>query len=170
MAYKALIRAGVRTAIRRLNNGDAGLLLAMAADDIQFAFPGHNSWATMFRTQQKGRHFHPTHLGKHEAAAFAQRFVDAGLHVDIEDILVNGPPWKTRVAIRARDHNAPSQPGQAGAYNNRFIDYLDIRWGRIHRFEVYEDTERTAEWDHDLAADTTIKTSPAGPAEGTERA
>ncbi len=150
MAYKALIRAGVRTAIRRLNNGDPGLLLALAADDLQFAFPGHNSWAAMFRPQQKGRHFHPTHLGKHEAAAFAQRFVDAGLQVDIEDILVNGPPWNTRVAIRARDQIAPPQPGPAGTYNNRFIDYLDIRWGRIHRFEVYEDTERTAEWDRQV--------------------
>lgn len=164
--YKALIRAGIRTAIRRLNNGDAGLLLAFAADDIQFAFPGNNSWATMFRPQHKGRHFHPTHIGRPEAEAFAQRFVEAGLQVEVEDILVNGPPWNTRVAIRASDHIPPTGPGPAETYDNRYIDFLELRWGRIQRFEVYEDTERTAEWDRRI--ETSGITAPAASPEGAD--
>lgn len=157
--YKALIRAGIRTAIRRLNKGDAGLLLSFAADDVELAFPGHNSWATMFRPQRKDRSFHPTHVGRREAEAFARRFVDAGIQVDIEDILVNGPPWKTRVAIRASDHIPPTQPDLG--YNNRYVDFLELRWGRIRRFEVYEDTERTAEWDrsNSLTSKTCTDTS-----------
>ena len=47
--YKASIRALLRHSIKKLNGGDYSLMLKMADPDFELAFPGENSWATMFR-------------------------------------------------------------------------------------------------------------------------
>ena len=81
-----------------------------------------------------------------EARAFADRFVAQGIQLHIEDILVNGPPWKTRIAVRAHDF-IPNPRGDGDVYNNRAVLFLEVRWGRLVRWEDYEDTERVAVWD-----------------------
>jgi ketosteroid isomerase-like protein len=144
--YKAAIRALMRHSINRLNNGDYSLLLKMASPDFELAFPGDNSWSTMFRPTRRGRHRHPTHRGDDEVTAFAERFVREGIQFDIEDILINGGPWNTRIAVRI--HNFIPSPGADDTYNNRAVLFLEVRWGRIVRWEDYEDTERITAWDN----------------------
>lgn len=144
--YKASIRAMMRYSIRKLNDGDYSLMLKMASPDFELAFPGQNSWATMFRPQSAGRQRHATHRGIAEATAFADRFVGEGLQFQIEDILVNGPPWNTRIGLRVYDFIA-GQNDQPDVYNNRALLFLEVRWGRLVRWEDYEDTERVAAWD-----------------------
>ena len=146
--YKASIRALLRHSVNNLNKGDYSLLLKMASPDFELVFPGENSWATMFRPQRRGREPHATHRGIEEAIAFADRFVAEGIQFEIEDILVNGPPWNTRIALRVRDF-LPGGNGQPDMYNNRAVLFLEVRWGRLLRWEDYEDTERVAAWDHD---------------------
>lgn len=143
--YKSATRALLRHSIKRLNQGDASLLLRMADQDAVIVFPGHNSWATMFRPVHKDRTAHATHRGIDECRAFADRFTDEGVQFEIEDILVNGPPWNTRIALRVQSH----LPGSDGVdvYNNRAIALLEIRWGKLVAWEDYEDTERVAAWD-----------------------
>lgn len=144
--YKISVRALMRYAIGRLNEGDASLLLRLAHPDAFIAFPGHNSWAEMFRPINKGRSQHVTHRGLDECQAFAQRFADEGVQFEIEDILVNGPPWNTRIALRVASF-IPGVDGQPDPYNNRAIALLEVRWGRLVAWEDYEDTERVAAWD-----------------------
>jgi len=151
--YKATVRALVRRGIRKLNEGDPSFLLGLAAPDAELAFPGQNSWATMFRPVAKGRQRHVTHRGIEECRAFADRFAAEGIRFDIEDILVNGMPWNTRVAVRANDFIAAENG--VDEYNNRAIAFLELRWGKLVRWEDYEDTERVADWD---------RRSPASPA------
>jgi len=143
--YKASIRALLRYSIRKLNAGDPSLLLRLAAADVAIAFPGDNSWSTMYRPVEKGRECYPTHRGIDECRGFAQRFVDEQIQFVIEDILVNGPPWNTRIALRVHDCIAGADG--VDRYNNRAIAYLTVRWGRLTLWEDYEDTERTAAWD-----------------------
>lgn len=152
--YKPSIRALLRYSIDKLNDGDYSLLLKMASPDFELAFPGENSWATMFRPQQRGRERHVTHRGIDEAMAFADRFVNEGIQFEIEDILVNGPPWNTRIALRVRDF-VPRDDGGPDVYNNRAVLFLEVRWGRVVRWEDYEDTERAAAWDHNRALSDT---------------
>jgi ketosteroid isomerase-like protein len=150
LMYKASIRALMRHSVNRLNAGDPSLLLKLAAHDAELAFPGDNSWANMYRPVARGRQRHVTHRGLDEWSAFAQRFVAEGIQFEIEDILVNGPPWNVRIALRVRDF----VPGADGIdrYNNRVVAFLEVRWGRLTRWEDYEDTERVAAWDvHRLA-------------------
>lgn len=142
--YKIAVRALVRHGIRRLNGGDPTFLLRLAAADAEIAFPGQNSWSTMFRPVEKGRGRHATHRGIDECRAFADRFAQEGLQFEIEDVLVNGGPWNTRVAVRAHDHLAGPDGDE---YNNRVVAFLQIRWGKLISWEDYEDTERVAAWD-----------------------
>jgi len=150
--YKATVRAMLRRSIKQMNEGDVGALERLASPDFELAFPGDNSWSTMFRPVEKGRARHATHRGLDEARGFADRFATEGIQFVIEDILVNGPPWNTRVALRVHDFI----PGTAGTdvYNNRAIAFLEIRWGRLIRWEDYEDTERVAAWDARRSART----------------
>jgi hypothetical protein len=111
--YKTAVRALVRFSIAKLNDGDPGLLLRLASPEVELAFPGDNSWAAMHRPVRRGRHRHVTHRGIDECRAFAERFVAVGLCLVIEDILVNGPPWNLRVAVRAHDYLAYSTRGGA---------------------------------------------------------
>ena len=98
---------------------------------------------------EKGRHPHATHRGLDECRSYASRFVDEGVRFQIEDILVNGPPWNIRVAIRAHDF---VEGADGDDYNNRLIAFLEIRWGRLVCWEDYEDTERVATWDQRRAS------------------
>jgi ketosteroid isomerase-like protein len=143
--YKRTVRALVRRGIDKLNQGDPDFLLGRAAPDATLTFPGDNSWAGMFRPVEKGRTAHPTHRGIDECRAFAERFIAAGLHLEVEDILVNGPPWNLRVAVRAHDFVRSAEG--ADEYDNRAVAWMEMRWGRIVRWEDYEDTERVAAWD-----------------------
>lgn len=144
--YKASMRAMMRYSIKKLNGGDYSLMLKMASPDFELAFPGENSWSSMFRPQQIGRERHATHRGIDEATAFAERFVGEGIQFRIEDILVNGPPWNTRIALRVHNFIAGTDGG-ADTYNNRALLFLEVRWGRLVRWEDYEDTQRVAAWD-----------------------
>jgi len=144
--YKATTRALLRYSIRKLNQGDYDLLLKMAHPEFELAFPGQNSWATMFRPQTISRQRHVTHRGLDEASAFADRFVAEQIQFQIEDILVNGPPWNMRIALRVHDF-VPGPNGESDVYNNRAVAFLELRWGRLLRWEDYEDTQRVAAWD-----------------------
>ena len=151
--YKATVRALVRRGLRELNAGRPDFLLRRAAPDAELAFPGESSWSTMFRPVVKGRRRHPTHRGVDECRAFAERFVAEGIQLDVEDILVNGPPWRTRVALRVVAYvPGPNGDGDGDEYANRAVAYLDLRWGRLVTWEDYEDTERVAVWDSARAA------------------
>jgi ketosteroid isomerase-like protein len=142
--YKTVVRAMVRRNVARLNAGDASPMLKMASRDVQLRFPGDNSWSTMFRPAVKGRAPHATHRGLEECRAFADRFAANGIQFVLEDILVNGGPWNTRVAMRLHSF-LPSAVGDT--YNNRAIAILELRWGKLVVWEDYEDTERVAAWD-----------------------
>ncbi len=142
--YKTIVRAMVRRNVARLNAGDAAPMLKLASNDVQLRFPGDNSWSTMFRPAANGRAPNATHRGLEECRAFADRFAANGIQFVLEDILVNGGPWNTRVAMRLHSF-LPSAAGDQ--YNNRAVAILELRWGRLVVWEDYEDTERVAAWD-----------------------
>ena len=144
--YKATVRALIRHGVRRLNEGDPSFLLRLARPDAELCFPGDNSWAAMFRPVEKGRDVHVTHRGIDECRAFADRFVANHIQFAIEDILVNGPPWHTRIALRVHDY-IDGPPGEPDVYNNRAVAFLELRWFKLVRWEDYEDCERVTAWD-----------------------
>ena len=142
--YKATIRALLRKGMADFNEGRPDLLLKLAHPNATIAFPGENSLASMFRPVEAGRERHDTHRGIEECRAFVDRCIDRKLQFVVEDVLVNGPPWNTRVA--ARVHNFIAGP-DGDSYTNRFVAFLVIRWGRLVSWEDFEDTQRVARWE-----------------------
>src|SRR5262245_49543966 len=123
--YKAAVRWMIRRNIAKLNEGDYGPALAMYADDVEFSFPGDNTWAGEFRPVVRRRQAHVTHRGRAEMERFLQRFVAAGIRMEVEDILVNGPPWHLRAAVRAHVWST----GPSGdRYTNRAVLFVTSAW------------------------------------------
>ena len=143
--YKAAVRHMLRRTIGALNRGDYAPALAMFTADATLTFPGRNSWSRQHREPEGGCDQFPTHRGRAEIETFLRRYVDHGLQMEVEDILVNGPPWNTRVAARVHDW-VPGADGQR-LYANRAVLFARARWGKLVEQEDYEDTERVVAYD-----------------------
>jgi len=63
----------------------------------------------------------------------------------VEDILVNGPPWNTRVAIRVTDWIIDADGSES--YANRAVLMARMAWGKVCDQEDYEDTEHVSAFD-----------------------
>jgi hypothetical protein len=147
--YKTAVRWQIRRTIERLNAGEYGRAVAMFTDNATLAFPGDNTWANQHRPTVKGRDRFATHRGRDEIEAFLRRYVEFGFHMEVEDILVNGWPWRSRAAVRVR-HWASGPTGE-DTYTNRAVLFVDTTWGKIRAQEDYEDTERVAQLDQLVA-------------------
>jgi ketosteroid isomerase-like protein len=127
----------LRRSIRRLNEGDIAPSVSRYADDAVLVFPGESSWAGEYR-------------GKEAIEGFYQRIAAVPLHFDIEDIVVHGWPWSSTVCVRCTDH--ARDPEGKIVYSNRAVIYARSRWGKIYYHELYEDTQKTAEFDRNQEA------------------
>jgi ketosteroid isomerase-like protein len=155
--YKATVRWMITRNIEALNGGDPGPVLAMFDDEATLTFPGESTFSTEFRDPKPGRAAYATHRGRAEIERFLQRYVAAGIQMQVEDILVNGAPWKARAAIRC--HVWSPGPDGEDRYANRAVLAVQTRWGKIVRQEDYEDTGRAAAFDALLDAQPTASAS-----------
>ena len=145
--YKASVRAMMRYSIRKLNDGDYSLMLKMASPDFELAVP----W--------------PELVGDHVPAATRRSATSrhSPRHRQKQQRSLNGL-WAKVFSSRSRTSWSTGRPGTPGSgsgsttsspgrdgepdvYNNRALLFLEVRWGRLVRWEDYEDTERVAAWD-----------------------
>ena len=109
--------------MRKLREGDPGPTLRLDAKDIRFTFPGDSSWATEIE-------------GKESLEEWLRRFVEVGLQIYPDEVVLKGFPWKQTVCVRGRDHlDAPS--GERVYASSRRAPPYDARrdlsaqaWGR----------------------------------------
>ena len=101
-----------------------------------FTFPGDNSWSGVFR-------------GKAEHRQWLERLVRVGVKTEPDQVSASGFPWNQTVCIRGRSY-ADSSTGQR-VYDNRFVIWARLRWGRLKEYEVYEDTQKAKALDEWLA-------------------
>lgn len=112
-------------AMARTRRGDVRLTLLLDHPDVRLTFPGRNSWSGVFR-------------GKDEVGSWLRRFADVGMQIFADEVVVKGMPWNTTVCVRGRDH-LDAEDGER-VYQNRFVIWGRMRWGRLVEYEVYEDT------------------------------
>lgn len=117
--------------------GDLGPTLRLDADDVRFRFPGDSSWGGEFN-------------GKAELEPWLQRFADAGLQISPDEVVLKGFPWKQTICIRGRDHL--DSPERERVYENRYVIWGHISWGKLREYEVYEDTQKSKALDRYLAS------------------
>jgi ketosteroid isomerase-like protein len=134
-AYATAVRAMLRRNARELAAGNTRPLFATYADDVSFVFPGANTWAANLR-------------GKPAVEQWVGRYLAVGLHLEPKEILVTGPPWRTRVCVRYTD--SYTSPEGVQVYSNSGMFYFEIAWGKVKHYEVHEDTQKVAEFDEYL--------------------
>lgn len=87
--------------------------------------------------------------GKAEVARWLRRFVDSGIQMLPDEVVAVGPPWRTTVCIRARDHLKDARGDTI--YENRYVIWGRLSWGRLKQYEVSEDTHKANELDRYLS-------------------
>ncbi len=113
----------------RTREGDIETTLRLDAPDMEFVFPGSNSWSG---------HYH----GRDAHRSWLERLVRVGVKTDVDEVAVSGFPWKMTVAVRGRSWR--DTPDGERVYDNRFVIWAHLAWGRMKSYEVYEDTEKAA--------------------------
>jgi ketosteroid isomerase-like protein len=125
----------------RTRAGDIGPTLLLDAPDVKFVFPGSNSWSGRFH-------------GKDEHRQWLERLVRVGVKTEPDEVIAQGWPWNTTVCIRGRSW-WDNRDGER-IYENRFIIWGRLRWGRLREYEVYEDTEKASALDAYLEANEPV--------------
>jgi len=115
-----------------LRAGDYRPLLALDAKDVRFRFPGDSSWAANLQ-------------GRGQLEGWLQRFVASGVQIFADEVVATGPPWRMTLCLRGTDH-LDAASGER-VYENRYVIWGHLAWGRLTDYEVYEDTQRSAELD-----------------------
>jgi ketosteroid isomerase-like protein len=123
-------------AMSRTRAGDIQPTLLLDAPDVTLTFPGQNSWSGV-------------HRGKVEVERWLRRLVALGLQTYPDEVVVKGFPWNTTVCVRGYDHL--KGPDGEMIYENRFVIWGRMSWGRLKEYEVYEDTHKANELDLYLA-------------------
>ena len=113
--------------MQRLNAGDPAPTLRLDADDVRFRFPGDSSWSGEFH-------------GKHELRLWLERFARVGLQIFADEVVVKGWPWRQTVCIRGHDYLR--SPAGELVYENRYVIWGQMKWGKLTDYEVYEDTQK----------------------------
>jgi ketosteroid isomerase-like protein len=116
----------------RLSAGDPRPVLWMDAPDVRMTFPGDSSWAIDLH-------------GRAEHERWLRRFTSAGIQICADEVIVKGFPWNMTMCARGRDH-LTSADGEL-VYENRWVIWGRLSWGRLKRYEVYEDTQKTEAFD-----------------------
>ena len=104
----------------------------MDAEDVRFRFPGDSSWAIELE-------------GKDELEPWLRRFADVGIQIHPDEVVLKGFPWNQTICIRGEDH-LDSAEGER-VYENRYVIWGRIAWGKLREYEVYEDTRKSKELD-----------------------
>jgi hypothetical protein len=121
----------------RLRAGDPRPTLMLDANDLRFVFPGANSWSGVYTSRE-------------EHQRWLERLMKVGVKTEPDEVAVAGFPWKMTVAIRGRSWR--DTPGGERVYENRFVIWGKLRWGKLYDYEVYEDTEKAQALDDYLEA------------------
>jgi ketosteroid isomerase-like protein len=132
----------VKRSLRAHMRGDVEALLKTYAKDVRFRFPGTSSWGGEFR-------------GVEAVRPWLERFHSVGLELNVDEILIGGWPWNTKVALHFTDRLKASD-GRL-VYENAGFIYAKSAWGKIREYEVIEDTEKVARLD-----DWLVRRSSAG--------
>jgi ketosteroid isomerase-like protein len=127
--YRAIVARRVRTAWRHLGDGDYDYVLGQLAPGFSHSFAGDHALGGTRRSPASQR-------------AWFERIgrLIPGVEFTVEDVLVAGAPWRTRVAamLTVRATIAGED------YENELAQTLELQWGRITRIHTLEDTQKLA--------------------------
>jgi ketosteroid isomerase-like protein len=129
---RLLAKAIVYWTYAGLRQGNSARARALFSRQGRLTFAGTHSWSAD-TTDAATRN------------AWFERFAVQRPQLHARDVLVTGPLWAMRIAVRFDDAilGASGDP----LYSNRGMQYLVTRWGRVVLDEVHLDTQKVAALD-----------------------
>ncbi|MFT4232897.1 MAG: nuclear transport factor 2 family protein [Leucobacter sp.] len=125
--YKRIVRAKVRSVFERINAGDYMTMVDGLASAFEYRFHGDHALGGRRTTRES-------------MVRWWERTLDLlpGARFKLRDILVNGGPWRTRIAVRASISG--DLPGDA-RYENTVFQFMTLVWGKVVSVETLEDLQ-----------------------------
>ena len=139
MLYRAIVKKKIRQAFDQVNKRQWDDLMKSIAPNIHHRFGGDTAISGQ-------RHDRETLRRWFERLAR----VLPNLHLKINDIWVQGWPWRTMVFVRW-DGTATLLNGDG--YVQHAVHVITLRWGKIHALDVFEDSQAV---DRALAAQAAV--------------
>ncbi|MFT3796916.1 nuclear transport factor 2 family protein [Microbacterium sp.] len=125
--YKTIVRAKVRAVFDRINEGDYLTMVDGLAPEFEYVFHGEHALGGRRTSREAMVRWWERTLRLLPGARF-----------DIQEILVNGGPARTRVALRSKVSG--TLPGGV-AYANTVFQFLTLSWGKVTSVETIEDLQ-----------------------------
>jgi ketosteroid isomerase-like protein len=128
--YRFIVKQLLRRSYQHLSEGNYEAVLKRFGPSSVFLFAGSHELGGERRGVDAVR------------ALFERMFeLFPGLRLEPQAVIVGGPPWNTRVAVRF-DVSATLTDGER--YRNEGMQFLRLRWGRVVEDRLYEDTQKLA--------------------------
>lgn len=125
--YAFLVGRFLRLAYAQAAQGNSRLVNLLAADDIEFTFAGDGVFGGTYR-------------GKAELNAWLDKWSALKPNLVVRDVVVSGPPWAMRIAMRFSDTIGDD-------YANEGVEYVVARGFKVSSIRVFLDTEVVAAWE-----------------------
>lgn len=127
MAYSMIVRRKVRSTFDQINAGNYAAMVDGLASPFEYVFHGQHALGGRRVTKDAMNRWWERTLNLLPGAKF-----------DVQEVLVNGGPWNTRIAVRSR----VSGPLPGGAlYENTVFQFMTLKWGKVTSVETVEDLQ-----------------------------
>ena len=126
--YRAIVARKVRANWRSIGRHDATPVLEGLAPQFEYHFIGDHALGGV-------RHGHDAQRRWFER--LFRLFPD--IRFDVKDVIVTGWPWRTRAVVIA-EATLDSDP----AYRNYLAQLVEIRWGKLTKVRMHEDSQLIA--------------------------
>lgn len=125
--YKAIVRAKVRAVFDSINQGDYRVMVDGLAPEFVYEFHGEHALGGRRTTRAAMLRWWERTLRLLPGASF-----------DVQEVLVNGGPWRTRIAMRSF---ISGDLPDGEHYRNTVFQFMTLRWGRVTEVETVEDLQ-----------------------------
>ncbi len=125
--YKRIVRAKVQSTFDSINQGDYMTMVDGLAPAFEYRFHGQHALGGVRTTREAMIRWWERTLA-----------LLPGVRFDIQDVLVSGGPWRTRVAVRSLvSGDLPASI----RYENTVFQFLTLSWGKVTSVETIEDLQ-----------------------------
>lgn len=125
--YRRLVARSVRRRFAELGRRDASGVVGRFASDVHLRFGGDHALAVDCRNRVEAEEWFPRLFASFDDLRF-----------EVEEVIVAGPPWNTRICTRYT-----ARAARRGLVN-RGVQIARLRWGKVTEDLVYPDTQAVA--------------------------
>ena len=150
--YHMIVKKLVRNSFKALSQGDYHAATALMAENCHYHFVGHHALA--------GRRSNRALI-----STWFERFLRVLPNFQFKptDVLVNGWPWHTKVAVKL---NVSWQRPDGEVYKNIALQMVTLKWGKAVDIITIDDTHGFGALLEDVSHQFGVSEATASPIEG----